>query len=691
MSRGARHAFETFRVRLGPWLVFGVSVALAVIVWRDLRTGTTVVGFAHGDEYAIGPVEAARVTSVAVEVGQSVRQGQLIATLDTTAIDRELDVLRAERAMAEAELAAAKVEAEREATAARRGLEVDLADAERRLGEARAALATASAELRSQESERKRLGALVDAQLQARDAIGDLDARVARLRAEADGARRAVALLESDVAAARRRLDTERGDTVSIVTSPRAREVDVLDSRIRALLDSRDARTLRAPADGQVASVTLRPGAVAGPAVPIATLVSPGVGRVTVCVAESVALDVRVGDHVTAWERREGAAPLAGRIVGLGPIVDEVPTRCRPNLTDRVWGRDVVVLLDNPVQLLPGQALDVRLDGPRESLSGAVASSLSPQPGEARPLTVPAALSARTRMEPSGAVWLPALARYLIASDDTGFADTTEHRPWLFTASSDGHLDPDPLPVRGVDEVNDLESLTLGHGGVVYALSSQGHSKRGKRSPARRAFLALRPDARALEVTGALALSDLLDALPAADREALGIADTKTLEIEGMTADGEALLLGLKSPLDAEHRALVWRLADPARLFADGSLASAGLTLHARLTLTAEADGETVPAGISELLRLPDGTLLVAGTPAEGDATVETGALWWIAAADLDGAPARGGAVPTHLVRSWPGLRPEALALAPAPGRVAVFFDTGSATPLWTDIPWPAR
>lgn len=685
MTPRNRETFDALRTRLGPWLVFGLSVLAATAVWRDLRLGSSVIGFAQGVEHAIAPLETARVTEVAVEVGQTVRQGQLVATLDTAAIDHELDVLRAERALAEAELAAARVQAERDAAEARRGLEVDLGTAERRLAEMRAQVSAVTAELRSQESERRRLEALVSAQLQGRGSLGDLDARIARLRAEAEGARRAIALQQAEVEASRGRLDAERGDTVAIVTSPRAREVEVLESRIRALLDRREARTLRAPADGQVASVSLRAGAVAGPERPIATVVAPGGGRVTACVAESVALDVRVGDRVTAWERRDGAAPLHGRVVGLGPIVDEVPTRCRPNLTDRVWGRDVVVLLDDPVPLIPGQALDVRLDSERDAAGGAVASSRRPETGEPRPILVPAALAERSRFEPSGAVWVPALSRYVVASDDTGLADTTEHRPWLFAMSADGRVDAEPLPVRGVDEVDDLESLALGHDGRLYALASQSHSKRGKRPEARRRFSRLRADGRGWEVEASVLLADLLDAMEPVQRRALGIEDTAALDIEGMTADGEALLLGLKSPLDGEDRALIWRLARPDRLFGEGRLDGAGLVLHARVSLRAPADGATVPAGISELLRLPDGTLLIGGTPAAPGAREEGGAVWQVRAADL----AAGGLLPVRQVQQWPGSRPEALALAPSPGTVLVLFDAGASTPAWTELPWP--
>lgn len=685
MTPAVRRALDTLRTRVGPWLVFAVSVGLALLVWRDLRFSATVIAFADGDEYAVGPIESARVAAVAVEVGQSVRQGQLIATLDTTAIDRELDILRAQRTRTEAELAAARVEAERAAADARRGLEVDLADAERRLAESRGAFASATAELRSQEAERKRVTKLVDAGLAVHDALGDLDPRIARLRAEADAARRTVALLEGDVAAANRRSETERGDTVALMTAPHAREVEVYDNLIREALNRRDASTLRAPADGQVAGVTLRPGSVAGPDLPIATLVAPHAGRVIACVSETIALDVRVGDGVTAWVRHPDARPMQGRVVGMGPIVDAVPNRCRPNLTPGAWGRDVVVLLDDPVPLVPGEALDLRLEGPRESTGDAVAAPPRPQAGEPRPLLVAATLAARSRFEPSGAVWIPALSRYIVASDDTGLADTTEHQPWLYAVASDGRVDADPVLIRGVEQVNDLESLAAGRSGTLYALSSQSHSKRGKRSKARRQFLAMRADGRGWQVTGKVLLSDLLDAMSLSERAALGIEDTAALEIEGMTADGDGLLLGLKAPLDSENRAIIWRIAHPDRLFEDGSLDRAALTLYARLRLTADADGQTVPAGVCELLRLPDGHLLVAGTPSSGDPKTETGALWRVG--PPEGEP--GGEAKAHFVTSWPGLRPEGLALAPAPGSVAVFFDTGGQTPLWTEIPWP--
>ena len=53
---------------------------------------------------------------------------------------------------------------------------------------------------------------------------------------------------------------------------------------------------LRAPADGHVVSVHLQTGGVTGPREPVATVVGQSGGRVVACLAESSALDVRVGE-----------------------------------------------------------------------------------------------------------------------------------------------------------------------------------------------------------------------------------------------------------------------------------------------------------------------------------------------------------------------------------------------------------
>jgi len=52
-------------------------------------------------------------------------------------------------------------------------------------------------------------------------------------------------------------------------------------------------------------------------------------------------------------------ASLRAHVVELAPMVEEVPVRARPTPTVPMWGRRIVVKLDEPVPLLPGDAFRV--------------------------------------------------------------------------------------------------------------------------------------------------------------------------------------------------------------------------------------------------------------------------------------------------------------------------------------------
>jgi hypothetical protein len=374
----------------------------------------------------------------------------------------------------------------------------------------------------------------------------------------------------------------------------------------------------------------------------------------------------------------------------LGPIVDQVPLRCRPDPRVPAWGRDVVIALERPAALLPGQAFDVRLEATPAAPTGARAAAPAPAEDAPRPIAVPPELAALTRFEPSGAVWVPRLARYVVASDDTGVGGKggTEHLPWLFTMDARGALDAEPLRVSGVDALNDLESVAA-VGERLYVLASQSYSKGGKRRASRQLFARLEPDrdsSRGYRATGAVRLAELLDAALIADPTlagSLSLADTRGLEIEGLAeAPGGGLLIGLKAPLDAAGRAILWRLRQPDRLLDSGRLADGELGPWGSVRLTAERDGAVTAGGVADLLRLPTGALLIAATPATGDGA-QSGSLWQVARPE-------GGVLAATRVRRFDGLKPEALALAPAAGRLVVLFDRGGEPATWLEMPWPS-
>ncbi|KYF84792.1 hypothetical protein BE17_05095 [Sorangium cellulosum] len=296
-------------------------------------------------------------------------------------------------------------------------------------------------------------------------------------------------------------------------------------------------------------------------------------------------------------------------------------------------------------------------------------------------MAVPAALRQRSRFEPSGVLPRPGEARYLVVSDDTGQKDADDEGvPWLFAMSAAGAVDPEPVPVTGVAELVDIESIAAGDGDDVYLLSSQGYSAKGKRKKARTALLRLRPEGRGFRADASVHLAELLDAASPAVLAGLGLpGGTRPLEIEGMAYRDGALYFGLKAPLDAQGNALVWKLDAPRALFESKRLDVARLELWARARLDVELDGAPTPGGISDLCFLPDGSLAIASTPSTADGAA--GALFHVLRPEA-------GVLSPRLLRRFPGQKPEGISLSLSPGNMIVVFDAGADEPSFLELPW---
>lgn len=674
------------RQRHAPLLVWLACLGGVVWLYQDVGGTNRVLGFAHGVEYPIAPLAPARVSNVAVDVGEAVISGQVVATLDTTEMDEEVAVERAKRIQAVARLEAAVEEAKRQSLVDERALAREFAAADGRFSEARARRDEAQAEISVQQSERRRLKRLVAQGLVDQSRLATLEARIATLSARARSAKSAVESSRIQRDDAQRRAELPMEERITRIVAPMEAALEVIDARLRTLQERRERLVLRAPADGHIASIHLQTGGVAGPREPVATVIGQSGGKVVACLVESSALDVSVGDPARLYKRNGTGEVMRGHVVGMGPIVDTLPSRCRPNVQQKAWGRDVVILLDEPENLLPGQVLDVEIQAGQEPVSGtARAAGAAATPSSVREMVLPTSLKKRTRFEPSGLVWVPQLLRYVVVSDDTGQKGLDEHAPWLFTMDRRGQVDPSPLLIADAKEVSDLESIATGKGGDLYVLASQSLSRKGKRPAARRAFMRLSRELDGYRLAESIDLYGVIESLPPGELKELGLSRLDTLDIEGMTEFDGGLLLGLKSPLDENNNALIWSLERPEILLSGGAASEAGLRLWKRVAVELTADSKIVPGGISELLSLPDGSLLIAATASVGEPTRQDGALWWM--------PVLKGDEPVHARRleEFADLKPEGLAISPTPGRIVVTFDRGPETPKWAERSRPTR
>jgi hypothetical protein len=274
-------------------------------------------------------------------------------------------------------------------------------------------------------------------------------------------------------------------------------------------------------------------------------------------------------------------------------------------------------------------------------------------------------------VELSGAVWSPALSRYVLVSDDVN-EEGTKHEPLLFALSEAGQLDATPIRIEGIAELNDPESITSGPDGTLFVCTSHSVNKKGHLPESRRRLLHLEIGAdRRAKVLGQL---DLSVARGPDGKPPWGAG---SLDIEGIAFRDGALYIGLKSPLGSDGSATILRLPRVVSVIQSGVIQDGALTVWSRTRFCVPHDGKSVCEGIADLAFLPDGNLLISGNSPKGMPTDGGGSLWKLFAPNT---------APT-LLKRFDGLKPEGVALSPDHTTAIVVFDTDGRQPLW--IRWP--
>ncbi|MBP6830072.1 MAG: HlyD family efflux transporter periplasmic adaptor subunit [Deltaproteobacteria bacterium] len=288
------------------WLLV---VALAGCTRAGADAPAALQGVVEFDDRALGFELGGRVATVAVERGQTVTPGQVIATLDE-------GLARPARAAREAEVAAARAQLRLLQAGARRedvrGVEAQLTAAratetavQRNLTRARGLAAQGAVPT----------AGLDDLEAQRARAMGERGALEERLAALRSGAR------TQEVSAARARLEAAES--------------------VLAAEDARLARhTLRAQLGGVVLERHVEAGEVAGAGVPVVTVADTTHPYVEVFVPQAGLAAVALGAPATVRIDGERAG-LAGRVEFIGRRLEYTPRflfspRERPNLVARV-------------------------------------------------------------------------------------------------------------------------------------------------------------------------------------------------------------------------------------------------------------------------------------------------------------------------------------------------------------------
>lgn len=663
---------------IGRLALVGILIGAELYLAGSLTSKAAVQGYTATNSYSIAPPRSARIREVAVDLGATVHEGDLIAQLDTTEIDNELELANADRRVAAAAMVAATARLRRESVDLERRLATTSERATADLATAEATARTAAAELVAVDAELVEQTDLVSKRLANASVLNTLQLRRAALAKQVDAADSVLHVLRGNATAAKGRaggLDADANDQLA----PLQARLQAADLKVEQLTREREQLTLRAPADGVIDALPLHIGDLAAPQTPVATVVSPDAQRVVTCIPEARARSVEPGleAEVTSVLDR---THTTGSVESVTGTIASLPTRCQPPGSKvPMMGRIAIITLDHPIGGLPGQTQLVKFSArrrpPRTRPTPAPRSSSS-NASAPTAVVVPKELETM-KLEPSGLTWVPSLERFVVVSDDTGVKGGTGHPPWLYTMSATGVFDPSPLVVAGVDELNDLESIAGDDDGGVWLLASLSRSHKDRWPASRRRLAHV-----VFEKTGAVRIDHQIDlgALLENDPKLLaelGVTDLGALDLEAMAYHGGALYIGLKAPVDSDGHASIWRVAAPAKLLA-GDLAGSGITKWATVKVTVQADHRSVAGGIADMMFWDDDTLVFSVTASGIDAKVQDGAIYV--------AKAAAGELVTRKIREFANGKPEGIARGPNKELVVV-FDRGQAElPTWIRI-----
>jgi HlyD family secretion protein len=314
------HEHETIVKRRTIVILLVLAAAAGAAYWvlraRDREKPLEFSGTIEARDVEVGSLVGGRVSAVLVSEGDTVKAGQTVVTFETDLGALQIREQRAVVDQARANLA--RVHA----------------------GPRREEIARAKAQAENAEREQRRLKSLLDQGLVPRQQYDD--AATAAKTAEESWRELARGSRVEDVHAAEGALDEA-------------------EQKLAYLLRQSQETVVKAPADGVVESLDLRPGDLVPANQPVARILEPGQLWVRVWVPEPLLGRVRVGEAATIQVDTFAKREFHGKVVEIRQQGEYTPRNVQTlkQRMDLVFG--VKVAIDPTPELKPGMAATVRL------------------------------------------------------------------------------------------------------------------------------------------------------------------------------------------------------------------------------------------------------------------------------------------------------------------------------------------
>jgi len=339
-----------------PALVWMAALAAFVFMYVSSGPAATMTGVVDVVRESIAPLETARLSKIHVNVGDHVRTGDLVASLDTSIVDSELLFNRTQLVMDGLQI-------ERQFTSA-------VVDAERDLQTATFGRTTLEVELKAVEDEMRQLEMRLAKRLINEETLSPWRVRKLTLQRELSQYPERVRLLERQLDSARVLRDrmqsyfdrpegSERGAEIeALQLSPKARRdsIDILKMR-------RENYFLRARQDGVVSRIGKEPGEVVQAGEAVLSLVVTGGQRIIAFVPEAHAHSASIGSDVVISRSNGQPRKVRGTVLAMGPEIQTLPSGLGSAPGRAVRGRRIVLRPHEHDVFLPGESVSIRQPG----------------------------------------------------------------------------------------------------------------------------------------------------------------------------------------------------------------------------------------------------------------------------------------------------------------------------------------
>lgn len=320
-----------------PFVVWLLAIAGAMFLFMHGGQFGGMSGVVDTVRERIAPIETARLDVLAVEVGQQVEAGDVVARMDTAILDSEL-VLE-------------KLQSERRFASEVTGIRSDIQDMRRRQVEDKAELEVLREEI-------ERMEPLVAEQLVSAEDLVDIRARARALEAAVKLYPELLTELRQELAAAETRMNSME-DNLS--TSEGGADAETRTGLLRL---RRRNYVLRARSAGIVADIGYDPGEVVPAGDTVVTVLVTETAQVVAYLPEANAGEVAVGDDVYLSSATRGGRIVPGHVTAIVPEIMAMPNQVNPFINRAFRGRRVIIKADDQDYFLPGESLKVQLGRP---------------------------------------------------------------------------------------------------------------------------------------------------------------------------------------------------------------------------------------------------------------------------------------------------------------------------------------